>query len=319
MRKTTTIHEFLHNAITHLDLETNASGNDACALEGNWETGKTEVRRGSKSSVVQPLFPRQTRTSTLMLFFHVQTAMWECHNLGSARNRAKVWDDQKNNLVLQLRGSPRPLVDVLRPEYDLRQNARRAERCQVSMHRIPSKPQTTITALFTRYCQLRSPPDFPGLSVPRSSPTWGRLFLRVSPFMSVDRRLSLHLCQHHFNCCVPCFLRLCLCDVFPVTPFLLMLLDQAVGGSEDAVRQFSHLSIPVFPRFALSRVPATMAFRGSCTQGKGDHVGRMGPCESLCPAIAAPVGESEPTHPPPSHVSSHQSWSAHPSSSQFRH
>ena len=41
---------------------------------------------------MQPLFPGQTRTSTLMLFFHVQTAMWARLNLGSTRNRAKIWD-----------------------------------------------------------------------------------------------------------------------------------------------------------------------------------------------------------------------------------
>ena len=74
---------------------------------------------------------------------------------------------------------------------------------------------------------------------------------------------------------------------FPMTPFLLKLLDQAAGGSEDAVRQFSHLSIPVFP--SLSSLHCRV-FRpqlhsgGSCTQGKGDHVDRMGPLRITLPS-----------------------------------
>ena len=49
---------------------------------------------------MQPLFPWQTRTSTLMLFSHVQAAVWARLNLGSTRNRAKIWDARDNGPVL---------------------------------------------------------------------------------------------------------------------------------------------------------------------------------------------------------------------------
>ena len=174
--------------------------------------------------------------------------------------------------------------------------------------------------IFTGYCQLKSPPNSSGLRIPRSSPSWSRFLFRMSSFMSVDRRLRLHFFQHHLNCCVPRFLRLR--DFFPMAPFVLMLLDQAVGGSEDAgssIQPSVHSSSSELVQFVMSRVPATIACEGSCSQGAGDQVGRMGLCASLFPTIGALVGESEPPHPPPSRVSSHPSWSAHPSSSQFQH
>ena len=69
---------------------------------------------------MQPLFPGQTRTGTLMLLF-----MCKPHNVGMPQSWFHTESGQslgcllpEDDLFLQLGRPPRPLVDVLPPEYD---------------------------------------------------------------------------------------------------------------------------------------------------------------------------------------------------------
>ena len=121
------------NATAHFDLETNASGNDACGLEENWETGKTEGRRGSRSTWVQEGHVEKGNgggcSATIVSRANADKyidAVFSCanRNVGTPQSWFHTESGQsldlrpEDDLVLQLVRPPRPLVDVLPPEYD---------------------------------------------------------------------------------------------------------------------------------------------------------------------------------------------------------
>ena len=118
------------NATAHLDLETNASGNDACALEENWETERTECMRGSRSTWVQEghvekvnggecsatNVSRANADRYADVVFSCATRNVGTPNTESGQSLGCLLPE--DDLLLQLRSPPLPLVDVLSPEYD---------------------------------------------------------------------------------------------------------------------------------------------------------------------------------------------------------